>query len=684
LELLHVPKFREIDKPTIDEKIRYAFKEKERLAKIAIDKDKMLSVREFKAQIKKEFSSDGIDLKNVPPRKELREYEADVLRKSWTSARSRVEKCQKEIKSYRKAIDKIDFVLAEKGAERGNDLPDRKGRFQDWTDSKNNVNFCTGCENDCLYCYSRKLGYDSGWVEKGQWHKMKIRPDDVDKKRNLRDGLVGFPTSHDILPSNIDAYLIVLGKLLRAGNEVLIVSKPRFECIKRICDASQFFKDKILFRFTIGAMDDEILSFWEPNAPKYQERKKCLEYAFKNGFRTSVSIEPMLDTPNNKALINDLYSLVSDDIWLGIMKNLNRIEEDADDRLKQKIRIIKDGQRWYKLAPIYITYKDDPKIKWKTDAWRFSGWEKEIFQTENDTEIETTTPLIISASRLTDLPGFYSDWFIDRLRCGYLVKRHPRNPKIKETISFSKTRLIVFWTKNPEPMFKYLDEIDQKGIGYYFQYTLNDYDNDNLEPNLPSLQKRIEYFRTLSEKIGKERVIWRFDPLIQTHLISKDNLIDKVHGVMSQLEGLTEKFVISFLKKAGINYRDFSEDDKNYVAERLGKMGEEFGMEVVTCAEKNDLSRYGIGQNKCIDDGLIRRAFSKDDVLMEFIGDGTGLKDKGQREQCGCIVSKDIGERNTCLHLCKYCYANDSENAVKENFKRISRTGEMLLPDLPN
>jgi len=324
---------------------------------------------------------------------------------------------------------------------------------------------------------------------------------------------------------------------------------------------------------------------------------------------------------------------------------------------------------------------------------RFPGWDKERIQTKDGKETEATTPLIISASRSTDLPGFYSDWFIERLRRGYLVKRNPYS-QIAETISFSKTRLIVFWTKNPEPMFKYLDEIDQKGIGYYFQYTLNDYEKDNLEPNLPSLQKRIDNFRTLSDKIGKERIVWRFDPLIQTDLISKDNLLDKVHGVMSQLKGGTEKLVISFcdyykkvvrkLDDAGVKYRVFSEDDINYVAEHLGEMGKEFGIEVATCAENYDLSPHGIGRNKCIDDDLIRRAFSKDDVLMEFIGDGAGLKDPGQRKLCGCIVSKDIGEYHTCLHLCKYCYANVSEKAVKNNFERISQTGEMLLPGLPN
>jgi len=150
------------------------------------------------------------------------------------------------------------------------------------------------------------------------------------------------------------------------------------------------------------------------------------------------------------------------------------------------------------------------------------------------------------------------------------------------------------------------------------------------------------------------------------------------------LKAGTYKKVVKNLNDAGIKYRDFSEGDKNYVAKHIGEMGKKCGIEVAACAEKDDLSQHGIGRNKCIDDDLIRRVFSKDDVLLQFIGDGTGKKDPGQRELCGCIVSKDIGEYHTCLHLCRYCYANFSEKAVKKNFKRISQTGEMLLPNLTN
>ena len=201
------------------------------------------------------------------------------------------------------------------------------------------------------------------------WHNWEIRPKDVDKAYGLKDGLVGFPSSHDIFPDILDAYLTVLGKLLRAGNQVLIVSKPRIDCIKPICEASHFFKDKIIFRFTIGAMDNDILGIWEPNAPGYEERRTCLEFAYKQGFKTSVSMEPMLDTPRVEEQIADLRQFVTEDIWLGTMNHLKQIKKGAEDELAAAIAKVEAGQTAEMLTAIYQTYKKDyPLIRWKTDA----------------------------------------------------------------------------------------------------------------------------------------------------------------------------------------------------------------------------------------------------------------------------------------------------------------------------
>ena len=160
------------------------------------------------------------------------------------------------------------------------------------------------------------------------------------------------------------------GKLLRAGNEVLIVTKPRLYCIERICSACEFFKDKILFRFTIGAMDDGILQFWEPNAPGYQERKESLQYAFDHGFRTSVSMEPMLDAPNVEALVNDILPFITEDIWLGTMNRLTRMKKGtgADLQLKNEIIKIEHNQLPPVLNRIKSIFESNPRIKWKGDA----------------------------------------------------------------------------------------------------------------------------------------------------------------------------------------------------------------------------------------------------------------------------------------------------------------------------
>lgn len=323
---------------------------------------------------------------------------------------------------------------------------------------------------------------------------------------------------------------------------------------------------------------------------------------------------------------------------------------------------------------------------------RFAGWEKIAVKTADGVIKPGTAPVIVSASRATDLPAFYGDWFVNRLRKGYLVKRYPRNPQKTELVSFANTRLVIFWTKNANPLVRHLDEIERQRIGFYFQFTLNDYDSDNLEPHVPKLDERIGCFKRLAKRIGKEKVIWRFDPLILTDAITRDVLIEKVHGLMVRLSGYTEKLVISFMKadrhkkvvhklnRAGVVYRNFTMDDIGHIAGGIGEMGKAFGIDVAACAEAVDLSPYGIGRNKCIDDDLIRRVFSHDAALMKFIGNGKGLTDSGQRKSCRCIVSKDIGEYHTCRHLCRYCYANISDRVVRRNVERITQTDEMLLP----
>lgn len=322
-------------------------------------------------------------------------------------------------------------------------------------------------------------------------------------------------------------------------------------------------------------------------------------------------------------------------------------------------------------------------------------WNKTKIEIQSGEFVEAQSPIIVSASRSTDIPAFYSDWFIDRLKEGYVKWKNPFNG-VPLYVSFQNTRLIVFWSKNYKPIIKHLDYLNDKQLNYYFQFTLNDYDTEKLEPRVPNVQTRIETFIELSEKVGKEKVIWRFDPLILTDKIGVDELLRKTENIGNQLKGYTDKLVFSFadiqiykkvqnnLRNSSIQYQEFDEQTMNEFAVELQRLNEKWHFELATCAEQIPLEKYGIIHNKCIDDDLMIKLFSHDKVLMDFLGvkitppdmfnpNGSiekrrNNKDKGQRQYCGCIISKDIGEYNTCPHLCEYCYANASKNIALTNW----------------
>lgn len=298
-------------------------------------------------------------------------------------------------------------------------------------------------------------------------------------------------------------------------------------------------------------------------------------------------------------------------------------------------------------------------------------------------------PVILSVSRSTDIPTFYADWFVGRLRESWCKWMNPFNGEV-QNVAFDKTRMIVFWSKNPRPMLVWLNEVEALGFKqYYFQFTLNDYVAEGLEPNVPGVEERIDTFRRLADRIGKERVIWRFDPLLLTDKITIDVLLERITRIGRRLKGCTEKLVFSFIdiasyrkvqkNLAGLGCREFSSNDQMRFAQGLAELNGELGIELATCGELADLSAYGIKHNKCVDDELMMRLFHYDTALMDFIGaeydmlDGWQIKkskkDKGQRKACGCIVSKDIGMYNTCPHLCRYCYANSNDGAVVRNWK---------------
>lgn len=347
--------------------------------------------------------------------------------------------------------------------------------------------------------------------------------------------------------------------------------------------------------------------------------------------------------------------------------------------------------------------------------------DKIVISTEDGKTVEATAPVIISASRSTDIPAFYAKWFFNRLAKGYCTWYNPFNINQKMYISFERCRVIVFWTKNPAPIIPYLPELDKRGIHYYFQVTLNDYVKEGFEPNVPSVEERVKTIKTLSNLIGKEKVIWRFDPLIITPSIGPRELLTRIWNVGNKLKGYTDKLVFSFVdvkayRKVQNNLvketmfftkEDVENAEANYtqrieIVEGLKKIREAWhkdgwNIEMATCAEDIDLEAYGIEPNRCIDGELMKHIFSDDKELVYYLHtlkwpekDMFGeippipqkpknVKDTGQRKICGCMVSKDIGMYNTCRHFCVYCYANTSKEAVLRNKDKHNDESESII-----
>ena len=336
-------------------------------------------------------------------------------------------------------------------------------------------------------------------------------------------------------------------------------------------------------------------------------------------------------------------------------------------------------------------------------------WIKEYLPRENGEVVPMQVPIIVSASRSTDIPAFYADWFFHRLKVGYSAWTNPFNG-VKGYVSYKNTRFIIFWSKYPRRLLPYLHILKERNIKCYVQYTLNDYELEKLE-KVPSLAARIETFKMLVEQLGKGAVIWRFDPMILTDDISVDDLLLKVQYIGDQLKDYTEKLVFSYadiamyrkvkhnLEVNGIPYHEWEIEQMEEFADKLSTLNRERGwnLQLATCGEK--IKMEGIQHNRCIDGDLITRLAWDDKELMDFmkikiedvpaptlfgepeLPEGAILlpnnhyfiskhkKDQGQRPFCECMASKDIGEYNTCPHLCEYCYANATKQLALQNWK---------------
>jgi hypothetical protein len=270
--------------------------------------------------------------------------------------------------------------------------------------------------------------------------------------------------------------------------------------------------------------------------------------------------------------------------------------------------------------------------------------------------------VIISASRRTDIPAFFGEWFYNRLMEKRVLVRNPRNPGAVTEIPLDSGLIecIVFWTKNPENFFKFIPKIDGLGYRYYFQFTLTPY-NAAIERNIDK-SRITEIFIELSKMIGREKVIWRYDPVLVNDVFTLDIHRKQFESLCEKLHPYTEKCVISFIDSYSFLKNEFndnniaalSEEQIVKAAELLSSIAKNYDMPLFTCCEETGLERFGIQHNKCVDDDLIRRLFTID---------VKAAKDPSQRSGCGCRASRDIGAYNTCLHDCVYCYARRGKGA---------------------
>ena len=294
--------------------------------------------------------------------------------------------------------------------------------------------------------------------------------------------------------------------------------------------------------------------------------------------------------------------------------------------------------------------------------------------------------MIISASRRTDIPAFYAEWFIKRIQGGYCTVPNPFNRKQITTVSLTSADVdvIVFWTRNPRPLMPHLPILDEQGLKYCFQYTLMG-NPKQIDPLSPNLDASLEAFSALSDQIGADKVIWRYDPLLFSQITHAGYHVRQYEKIASALEGKTHRSVISIvdeyaknkgqfrsMAEAGIKVEQPQVDQPGFMdcIREIVAIAANYEMVIFSCAEDLDLTLLGVKPGKCIDDDYIQKVFGIN---------VTGTKDPNQRKPCGCVVSKDIGMYNTCLYGCQYCYATRSLKSAKNNQAKHDPDSPSLL-----
>lgn len=281
--------------------------------------------------------------------------------------------------------------------------------------------------------------------------------------------------------------------------------------------------------------------------------------------------------------------------------------------------------------------------------------------------------MIISASRRTDIPAFYSDWLIKRLREGFADVPNPRNPKSLRRVDLTPENVdcIVFWTKNPAPMEDKVSILESMGYNFYFTFTITPYDT-KIEACVPPKDRLTEVFKRLSKAVGKARIDWRYDPILLDGFFDKEYHFEKFGWLCDKLHDYTTRCIISFADEYRHLKNIISEPDEEIIADvarGLSDIAKGYKLPLFACAEPHDLSDCGIKRASCIDQEKIERITGR--IIKAKL-------DKGQRPACGCVESADIGMYNTCAHGCVYCYAATSKKTLEKNLRFHDPNSSML------
>ena len=286
--------------------------------------------------------------------------------------------------------------------------------------------------------------------------------------------------------------------------------------------------------------------------------------------------------------------------------------------------------------------------------------------------------MILNTGLRTDIPGFFSEWFYNRIEDGFVYVRNPyaKNQIYSYRLDPELIDCIIFCTKNPKPMFENLEKIDK--FNQYWHITITPYEKE-IEPNVPPMNDVLERFKYLSKKLGKENVTLRYDPIFINEKYTLEKHIESFEYIINSLSGYTTEAIISFIdlyEKTKRNFpqaREVTKDERLKIGKEFARIGNENNIRIKTCVEGTELDKFGIDSSGCMTKEVIERAINKNLNIP---------KQKARNGECYCLLNNDIGEYNTCGHGCLYCYANSNKRLVKRNLKLHDPKSPILIGEI--